>query len=1190
MEFRLLGPLEARKGGRSLPLGGPKQRGLLALLLLEAGRVVSTDRLIEELWGPQAPRTVDASIQNCVSRLRGTLGREVIETRSPGYVLHVDAARIDAVRFERALDAAMSLDPPERVAALSEVLALWRGPALADVTFEGLARTEVARLEELRVTALELRLESELALGRHRGILGELEALAARYPTRERLRCLQMLALYRAGRQRDALRVYQETRLALVEELGLEPGEELRALERMIIAQDPSLALRGRPVDEEDDASGRATVVLLAAFDVVGEPTSDRVRELLAAALTELELAVQRHGGSLVGNDPAHASAEFGVPAVHDDDVARALRAAVEARTALPSAVSAIFAVERKAAGHGDACEQLLSVGAPGELLLGPAGLRLVPSAVDVVPHASGAGYRVLRFDPQAEPFARHLETPLVGRRVELQSLEAALAEIAESRSPKRLVVVGEAGIGKTRLLRELVARVRGNASVLVGRCAAYGEASAALPVIEILQQIGPLTTALTGEPDADRIAEQLQRRVIFDNDGFWAMRRVLETVARRAPLLIVLEDAHLATPNLLDLVDYLVGWTDAPLLVVCAARPALLDARPEWREDALFLGRLSPAESEQLADGLPERPGLDAATIDHAVAAAEGNPLFLEQFIASGREEGGVPPTVEVLIASRLDALPRDERAVLERASVAGRVFWRAAVEHATPPDERDRVGPALMSLTRRRLVRPTRSTLVGEDGFRFHHGLIRDVVYGAITPPVRASLHESVARSLDGREPRFDAIVGYHLEQAALLHATAGEPQPALTVEAGRRLGAAGMQALLRVDGRAATSLLHRATSLLPDDADRLELEWGLATALKFSGDPVAEDRLQAVREKAARHGAATIGLRARIEQCWPRLSRGASTADEELAFLEGARPVLDAADDTLGLARAWHATAAVVSTYRFDFAEVESAALNARANYRRCGFAPGVVTTLLAGCLYRGPTPALVGIDRCTALLAEAETPVWQSFVLPFLAVLEAMDGRAEQAAAHLEEALVRRREFADTGTVATSWAALAAEVELLVGEPGKAEAILVESIDVLRGGNDAGWLATNTAYLGEARYRLRRFDEALADAESALAVSPRGYLTATTVADRVKAKALARAGLLDDATRLARASVEALASTDAIDAHAETLLALAEVLALQGNEVEALVRLDEACESFAQKGNTAAAGRAREACRG
>src|SRR5438874_273076 len=228
MEFRLLGPLEARSQTGPLALGGPKQRAVLAMLLLNANQVVSKDQLIDAIWGEQPPRAAGAALQNSVFRLRTALGPELIDWRPPGYVLHVDEDDVDALQFERLLRASERLEPSERAAALREGLALWRGTPLADLAFEAFAQPEIARLDELRLLAHEQRFEAELELGRHDAILGEMEALAARHPARERLRELQMRALYQAGRQRDALRVYVDARQELVEQYGLEPGEGLR--------------------------------------------------------------------------------------------------------------------------------------------------------------------------------------------------------------------------------------------------------------------------------------------------------------------------------------------------------------------------------------------------------------------------------------------------------------------------------------------------------------------------------------------------------------------------------------------------------------------------------------------------------------------------------------------------------------------------------------------------------------------------------------------------------------------------------------------------------------------------------------------------------------------------------------------------------------------------------------------------
>ena len=1162
MDFRLLGPLEVRSRGRALPLGGPKQRAVLAMLLLQAGEVVSTDRLIDELWGERPPKTVDAYIQNCISRLRGVLGRELIETRRPGYLLQVDETSIDAVRFERALEAARALEPPERAAAVREALGMWRGAPLADLAFEAFAQTEIARLEELRLAALEERLDAELELGRHAEVLAELTALANRYPARERLRYLQMLSLYRSGRQREALSAYQEARRELVEELGLEPGEELRSLERMIISHDPAL---GVETAEAPDHDPRRVAVL--ALEVTG-----------GAGVNGFEGIVELHGGTVRELLSDEAVAVF---AGHDDDVLRALRAAAAVREGLDGARTV---VDRVGAHEVDAVRGLLHAADVENIVIGADALALVPAAVDVVPHESG-GFRVLRFDPDSEPFARRFDTPFVGRSAELDRLRAGLDEVVATGAARRIVVIGEAGVGKTRLVREFIQQSRRRAHVLVGRCVAYGEGTAMLPLFQILRRVGRLETALAGEPDAERVAERLRDPSAFDrSEGFWAFRRLLETLSRRLPVVVVLEDMHWAAGAFFDLVDYLDGWTAAPVLLVCLGRLELLERRPEWRDDALMLEPLGDADARALVSSLPEQPLLDDAALDRAVEAAEGNPLFLEQLLASGAElpPGGVPPTLEALIASRLDALPPAERAALERASVAGRAFWRAAVEDATPAEERDAVGGSLMSLVRKRLVHPERSVLEGEDGFRFHHALIRDVAYAGIPAATRAELHESVARSLDGRHAALDELVGHHLERASRLR-----DDPGLTHEAGRRLGIAGMRALKRVDGLAATDLLTRATSLLGDDPSALELEWGLATAIKFSGDWVeANARLAAVAAKAVERGDRVIELRARVEQLWPKLSRGGLTAETALTFLAETRPELEAAGDEIGLGRAWHATSAILGAFQLQYAEAERAGLSALRSYSVSGFESGATVVLRAGPLVRGPASVSDAIQRCRAIVAESPTPVWASFVLPMLAVAEAMGGRFDDAREHLEEARIGREEFSDRGTIVTSWSAQAAIVELLAEEPARAEAILAESVDALRAGADAGWLATNTAFLAEAQYRRGRFDESLRSSEMALSVSPHGYLTSLIPAGRTHAKALARAGRLDEARALALRTAELVAQTDAIDDQGEMAAATAEVRALDGDQVGAHEAAVDAVASFEQKGNVVSAARVRQ----
>ena len=253
MEFRILGPLEVIDGGRSLSLGGTRQRAMLALLLTRPNEVVSTDRLIDELWGAQPPKTALNTIQYYVSQLRKAFGADRIVTRPPGYRIEVRPGELDLQRFE-------SLVQGDDAEALREGLALWRGPALADLAFEPFAQAETVRLEELRMAALERRLQLDLEHGREADLVGELEALIAEHPLRERLRGQLMLALYRSGRQADALAAYQEARRRLVESLGIEPSPPLQELERAILRQDPQLVAE-RLEDAAAPAQQRSVVV-----------------------------------------------------------------------------------------------------------------------------------------------------------------------------------------------------------------------------------------------------------------------------------------------------------------------------------------------------------------------------------------------------------------------------------------------------------------------------------------------------------------------------------------------------------------------------------------------------------------------------------------------------------------------------------------------------------------------------------------------------------------------------------------------------------------------------------------------------------------------------------------------------------------------------------------------------------------
>ncbi len=251
-EFRILGPLEASDEAGPLLLGGQKQRAVLALLLLDAGRVVSTDRLVDALWGDQPPRTAATSLQNFISLLRKILGAGVLETKPPGYRLNVRPGELDLDRFRTLVEEARTEGPQPRAAKLREALALWRGPPLADFTFESFAQSHIVHLEELRLATLEERVQADLDDARHGELVGELEALVEQHPVRERLRGQYVLALYRSGRQAEALQAYQEGRRILVEQLGIEPSRELQQLHGAILRQEVGLQAPGAPPPSED--------------------------------------------------------------------------------------------------------------------------------------------------------------------------------------------------------------------------------------------------------------------------------------------------------------------------------------------------------------------------------------------------------------------------------------------------------------------------------------------------------------------------------------------------------------------------------------------------------------------------------------------------------------------------------------------------------------------------------------------------------------------------------------------------------------------------------------------------------------------------------------------------------------------------------------------------------------------------
>jgi DNA-binding SARP family transcriptional activator len=1233
IEFRVLGPLEVLVEGRALELKRRKQRSLLALLLLNTGEVVSTDKLIEELWAGEPPKAAVGSLQNLVSALRKQLGAETVETQAPGYRLAVDSDRVDLNRFERVVaTAGETEDASRRADLLREALALWRGPALADLAFEQFAQIPIARLEERRTAAREDLIAAELELGRHAQLVGELEALVAEHPLRERLRGQLMLALYRAGRQAEALDAYRQARETLVEELGIDPSLELQQLEQAILRHDRELDLAARVVAAPAEPDRRKTVTIL--FTDVVDSTGlgaaldpEVMRAVMSRYFDSVRTIVERHGGTVEKSVGDAVLAVFGIPQQHEDDALRAVRAATELGQAISSlntelerdhgvTIQIRTAINTGEVVSGDpASGQPFAAGAaisiamrlheaalPAEILLGPTTHQLVreTTATEPVEPVELGGtlgrtpaHRLVLLSeaPGVRPPG---DASFVGRTDELAQLTSAFEQVRAENRSRVLTVLGDAGVGKSRLVTELAERLGDQARFVVGRCLSYGEGATYLPLAEIVRQVAPkrpreaIRALLAGDREADFVATRLTE-LTGETEGtstgevFWAARRLFEAVARDQPLVVVLEDVHWAEPTLLDLVEYLDSWaSDAPILVLCLARPTLLEERAGWgRSNAIALQPLSPEESAELVADLTREGELPDAVRARIVAVAEGNALFVEQLHAYLTEdvepgEVAVPPSIEALLASRLDALDAGERGLVERAAVVGRDFARSALVHLSPPDELAGLDSRLAGLERRGLIQALRR---GEDALRFHHVLIRDVAYAGITKERRAELHERHGSWLEQREAA-DELVGYHAEQA---HWYRGELRPGdpelgrLASWAGERLASAGIRAWKRADTPAAVNLLGRATRLLPPDSpDRNELLCELGVAQKVSGDfEGGEKTLFEASQAAAR--VQRVKLRAEIELAHLHLFSESSGASTELIQLAAkAIPLFEELGDDRALGRTWRHVGYVrgVEGRLGDWQEAVERAL---VHYRRSGWSASGCLAELAAALFYGPTPVAEALERCTELLDEAADRAGRAHVLVFMGGLEAIADRFDDARAHVAAAATTYEEIGERFALANNSGRVLGRIEMEACDPVAAERVLAKCCSALDDMHDEADLSTAAGELADALYLQERYDEAAGWLDLAQRRSVAEDVCAQYTWRRVRAKVLARQGALREAEALATEAVTIAGKTDALDDHGRALLDLAEVLRLANKETEAAARIDHAVRLFEQKGN-------------
>ena len=1143
MEIRLLGPLEVHDGDRVIALPRRQQRALLAALALRAGEVVSTDQLITDLWGERAPASATGSLQNTVAAIRKTLGRDVLVTKPPGYRLAIEPEDVDANRFERLLGEALAAELERRVALLTEALALWHGPALADLDEEQFARLAASRLDELRIVALEERLDAELLLGRHTALVGELEALVAAHPLRDRLRGQLMLALYRCGRQAEALEVYRAARLALVDERGLDPSRELQELERRMLQQDPALAPPGEAERKATaPAAERRLVTVLAATPPVDDDP-ETLRRRLDEVLATAQDVLARYDGALERFGPEGLVAVFGGETPRDDDALRAVRAAAE--LGLPAGI---------ATGE--------SVDGAGSVFMRAAEL------------ARGGGVQADERTRALVQHERRLDAPLVGRTAELRRLCAAFDDAITERRCRVVTVLGEPGIGKTRLGRELVESLADSAHALVGRCVSYGKGLTFLPLIDALRDLD-VSATLASDPDGELASARLAALDSATDAGtvgesYWAVRRLLEALARTRPVLLLLDDVHWAEPALLDLVDYLgERITDAPLLLVNLARPEL--ARPAG--DQIALGPLSDEEARELVARVAE---LDEETLERVVALAEGNALYAEQLASFAAEGGeGLPPTLEAVLAGRLGRLAHSERAVLQRAAVVGREFSRGIVAALSE----EPVDGALSSLSRRSFVHPAGAAERGDDGYRFHHVLLRDAAYATLTKSDRATLHERTAAWLDRDGFGDDALVGYHLEQAALYRRELGEDADELATAAGGRLGEAGMRVFRTNDVAAAVGLLGRAVALLPSGTSRAELQWERAIALRLCDRP---DEADAALASAARDATAarskSIQARVECERAYVRLSAGDLSLDEAVGTLVREMAHLQAAADTRGLGRA-EISLGSVHWLACRYEEFAAAAERAEQHYAAAGFSPSRCIAIQAEALYYGAMPVADALLRCSDLLERSPDRAAEAAVTSVLGGLRALEGRADDGRMLLAQARSLYEEVGNQSALLTTWSSLFTDVESIAGNHAAAEAEARSSVEALQITGGPAYASTRAVQLADLLLDRGHTDAA----EPWVELAEKAALASDVLVQfwwrTARARILARRGELEEAEKICRDAVAISTLTDATCHRARAHAAFAEVLALAAKQAPARAEAGAARKLLREKGATA-----------
>jgi class 3 adenylate cyclase/tetratricopeptide (TPR) repeat protein len=982
---------------------------------------------------------------------------------------------------------------------------------------------------------------------------------------------------------------------------------------------------------------------------------SEAVREVMSRYFDEMRDALERHGGKIEKYIGDAIMAVFGLPRVHEDDALRAVRAAVDMRERLAvlnrelderwgitignrTGVNTGEVVagdpttdQRLVTGDTVNTAARLEQAAPScEVLIGEPTYRLVRDAVEVEPveplELKGKSERVPAYRlvsvRATDGVERRHDSPLVGRERELGVLAEELEKAIADRSCRLVTIFAQAGVGKSRLIEEFARAASPRASVHKGRCLPYGRGITFWPLVEIIRDAASIRdddtpkvaldklTDIAGPGGEDAVARVASAVGLGEKDFpldevFWGTRKLFELQATRQPLVVVFEDIHWAESAFLDLIEHVARTaTGAPILLVCAARPDLLDRRPEWNErDAplLELEPLSAAESERIVEHLLGDAPFPTEVRNRIIAAAEGNPLFVQQVLSMmiddgllRQEDGGwipvgdlsdlaIPGTIQALLAARLDLLSAEERAVLEPASVIGLFFEQPPVEELVPDVIHGQVEAHLRSMTHKQLVRP--QPIETDYDYRFHHILVRDAAYQGILKRARATMHERFADWAEGvnrdrgREMQFEEILGYHLEQAYQYLSELG-PLDAHGLELGARAAArlanAGRRAFARGDMTAAANLLRRGTSLLPDqDPARLELLPDLGEAMMEIG----EFAWAQVYLEEALDGAMAIGdERLRADALLTRLlvrHHATENLDEWRAEVaretEALIPILEEREAHAELAKAWRMVAFV---HGIACAWEATAA----AQQRAIGYAQAAgirrqearMSGAYSMALCAGPTPVPEAIARCSEILARGlDHRQSETLVLCSLSLLHAMQGDFDRAR---ELYRISRPMLEDYGAVvlAASTCITSGRVELLAGDLDAAESELRRDYDTLVGLGELYYRPYVAVLLAQTLYAQGKLDEAEDLARTGAEIAAEDDIESQAVLRSVTAKILARRGDVGEGVRLAREATALLAKTDDILARTEALVDLAEVLRAAGDEDDALIALDEALE--------------------